>query len=157
MDSLFGTNESKTLMEAGWDGKANRIHYGRYSTLPPVLLGLLQSGRRMILDMTAGATAEAVFPALDIIRRAGPPPALRDELQQHIVEYLGSPVWHVREMAARTLCSCLLHDQWLESLTDILKYGEGPGRKNYVHGALLTARFLVERLGDVMKPQLTRK
>ena len=62
MDSLFGTSESKAFMEAGWDGKANRIHYGRYPTLPPVLLSLLRSGRRMIIDMTAGATADAVFP-----------------------------------------------------------------------------------------------
>jgi hypothetical protein len=147
-------------MEAGWDGRANRIHYGRYPTLPPVLLGLLRSGRGMILDRAASATAEAVFPALDIIRRAGPPPALRDELQQHIIEYLGSPVWHVREMAARTLCSCLLHDEWLESLLDILENsaaGSHSSRNNYVHGALLTTKFSVERLGDVMEAELTRR
>jgi hypothetical protein len=159
LDTLFGTSESKALMEAGWDGKANRIHYGRYATLPHVLLGLLQSGRRMILDMSAGATAEAVFPALDIIRRAGPPPTLRDELQRLVVEYLGSPVWHVREMAARTLCSCLLHNEWLQSLLDILER-DGIGTsdpKNSVHGALLTAKFLVGRLGEVMPEQLTRK
>lgn len=34
IDSLFGTHESKAVIEAGWDGKANRIHYHRYPNLP---------------------------------------------------------------------------------------------------------------------------
>lgn len=158
MDNLFGTSESKSMMEAGWDGKANRLNYSRYPSLAPVLLGLLKDGRAIIHELTTTAAAEAVFPALDIIRRSGPPAAQRDELQKYIAEYLGSPAWHVREIAARTLCSCLLHKEWLNSLRQLLIRKEPSGsasEANRCHGALLTAGFLVARLAEVMPGELT--
>lgn len=160
MDNLFGTSESKSLMEAGWDGKASRLHYGRYPSLAPVLLGLLKSGRAMIRELTTIAAAEAVFPALDIVRRAGPPAALRDELQMYIADYLASPAWHVREIAARTLCSCMLHSEWLDALRSLLVRNDTAGsasEKNRFHGALMTSKFLVERLAEVMPDELTGK
>lgn len=144
-------------MEAGWDGKASRLHYARYPSLALVLLGLLKTGRAMIHELTTIAAAEAVFPALDIVRRAGPPAALRVELQMYIADYLASPAWHVREIAARTLCSCLLHSKWLGSLRSLLvrKETSGSSEKNRFHGALLTGKFLVERLAEVMPEELT--
>lgn len=144
-------------MEAGWDGKASRLHYARYPSLAPVLLGLLKSGRAMIHELTTIAAAEAVFPALDIVRRAGPPAALRGELQMYIADYLASPAWHVREIAARTLCSCLLHNGWMGSLRSLLvrKDASGPSERNRFHGALMTGKFLVERLAEVMPGELT--
>lgn len=159
MDSLFGTSESKALMEAGWDGKASRLHYARYPSLAPVLLGLLKSGRAMIRELTTIAAAEAVFPALDIVRRAGPPAALRDELQMYIADYLASPAWHVREIAARTLCSCMLHSEWLDTLRSLLVRTDSAdsSEKNRFHGALMTGKFLVERLAEVMPAELTGK
>lgn len=147
------------MMEAGWDGKASRLHYGRYPSLAPVLLGLLKSGRAMVHKLTTIAAAEAVFPALDIVRRAGPPAALRDELQMYIADYLASPAWHVREIAARTLCSCLLHSKWLDALSSllVLRDNSGLSERNRFHGALLTGKFLVERLAEVMPGELTGK
>lgn len=167
MDGLFGTHESKATMEAGWDGKANRVSYQRYPSLPAVLVRLLRAdhgdgggdGAGFGLGAAIGpAKAEAVFPALDMVRRAGPPAVLRDELQGLIAKYLSSPVWHVREMAARTLCSCLLHREWLDEVA-VLAGGssvrEGRGNvQNHVHGFLLTVRFVVERLRDVMPERL---
>ncbi|OHW95084.1 heat repeat protein [Colletotrichum incanum] len=107
LDNLFGTNESKATLEAGWDGKTTRLQYHKYPILPNVLLNLLRSGREVMKPTTLGSTiaAESVFPALDIIRRAGPPDASRDELYGLVAGYLASPVWHVREMAARALLS----------------------------------------------------
>lgn len=148
------------MMEAGWDGKASRLHYARYPSLAPVLLGLLKSGRAMIHELTTIAAAEAVFPALDIVRRAGPPAALQDELQMYISDYLASPAWHVREIAARTLCSCMLHNEWLDVLRSLLVRKDTAGsasEKNRFHGALMTGKFLVERLAEVMSAELTGK
>ncbi|KAI5465811.1 putative death-receptor fusion protein-domain-containing protein [Mariannaea sp. PMI_226] len=158
IDCLFGTHESKTTMEAGWDGKANRIAYHRYPSLPNVLLNLLKSGHEVMAPNAAGsAAAEAVFPALDIIRRAGPPELLGDELQVHIAKYLASPVWHVREIAARTLCSCLLNEKWLDTLISLAKESveDTVNRVQiHVHGVLLTLKFVVERLQEVMLERL---
>lgn len=159
IDNLFGTHESKAMIEAGWDGKANRIHYHRYPNLPGVLRNLLQSGHRILSEMSSSGTAaaESVFPALDIIRRAGPPDLLRDEIQVHVAAYLSSPVWHVRDMAARTLCSCLLHEKWLVVIKDIFETavaGESKSKQNHVHGVLMTLKFLIERLSEVAPERL---
>lgn len=151
VDCLFGNHESKTTIEAGWDGKANRIPYHRYPTLPEVLRSLLESGHKMMSQTADASTAaESVFPALDIIRRAGPPDMLRIEIQGHIAQYLSSPVWHVREMAARTMCSCLLHEGWLSSVQGIFAAAlKAPKKQNMLHGALLVLKFVVERLAEV--------
>lgn len=151
IDNLFGSQESKAMIEAGWDGKANRIRYHRYPNLPQVLLNLLSEGRGS-LDAAETGTVESVFPALDMIRRAGPPDHLRFELQLHISKYLASSVWHMREMAARTLCSCLLNDQWIIAVQDLWKYvlqGSTGRRSNHAQGVLMTAKFVFERLAAV--------
>ncbi|TRX91324.1 hypothetical protein FHL15_007746 [Xylaria flabelliformis] len=70
---LFGTNESKSAMEAGWDGRTIRISYHKFEALPSLLVNLLEVGKRSSGITIGTQTAEAVFPALDIIRRAGPP------------------------------------------------------------------------------------
>ncbi|KPM36837.1 hypothetical protein AK830_g9727 [Neonectria ditissima] len=158
IDCLFGSHESKSTMEAGWDGKANRIAYHRYSSLPHVLLNLLKSGHQIMASTATGsAAAESVFPALDIIRRAGPPELLRDELQIHVAKYLASPVWHVREIAARTLCSCLLHDKWLDVIAGLAAesmQNATSNAQNHVHGVLLALKYVVERLHEVMRDHL---
>lgn len=153
IDCLFGSHESKSMIEAGWDGKANRIAYHRYPNLPKVLVNLLKSGHQTIGLTSAGSSAaESVFPALDIIRRAGPPDLLRDELQVNVAKYLASPVWHVRELAARTLCSCLLHKNWFLTMQDIYEEALAGGERlnqNHVHGVLLASKFALERLNEV--------
>ncbi|KAK2595751.1 hypothetical protein QQS21_006577 [Conoideocrella luteorostrata] len=164
IDNLFGTHESKAMIEAGWDGKASRIHYHRYPNLPAVLKNLLQSGHRILAESATaaaaaagGSAAESVFPALDIIRRAGPPDLLRDEIQVHVAAYLSSPVWHVREMAARTLCSCLLHKEWLADIRSIFQSVtacQSNNKQNHIHGVLLTLKFVIERLNEVAHGQL---
>lgn len=158
LDCLFGSHESKATMESGWDGKANRISFHKYPTLPKVLLTLLKAGHQMMAPNAIGsAAAESVFPALDIVRRAGPPDMLRGELEEHIAKYLASPVWHVREIAARTLCSCLLHDKWLDALLQIARASvetEVGNAQNCVHGVLLTMKYTIERLNEVMRDRL---
>jgi hypothetical protein len=164
MDSIFGTGESKSALEAGWDGKTLRISYTKYPSLPPILLNLLQSGQMAMEPGTlaSSSAAESVFPALDIIRRAGPPESHRDELYMLIVRYLGSQQWHVREIAARTLCSFLLNGSWLSSVQHLLD--ESRGSANRLHGTFLTLKFFLERtsmdrkegqlLGQTIIPEL---
>lgn len=151
IDNLFGTNESKTAMETGWDGKTLRISYTKYSSLPPILLSLLKDGDQAMESgtLTQSSAAESVFPALEIIRRAGPPESNRDELYRHITKYLGSRQWHVREIAARTLCSFLLNGDWLASIEGL--FAGSRGSANRMHGTLLTVKFFVERTCLEMK------
>ncbi|OHE95630.1 hypothetical protein CORC01_09062 [Colletotrichum orchidophilum] len=161
LDNLFGTNESKATLEAGWDGRTTRLQYHKFPILPSVLLNLLRSGREVMKPTTLGSTiaAESVFPALDIIRRAGPPDASRDELYGLVAGYLASPVWHVREMAARALCSFLLKDDdWVglaEAVIDESLAAAPASRNNHLHGGLLTVKAVFERLSDVSPQRLS--
>ncbi|RYP07269.1 hypothetical protein DL764_002584 [Monosporascus ibericus] len=148
IDCLLGTNESKTAMEAGWDGRTTKVSYHKFPALPAVLVNLLEMGQRSSGVLIGSQTAESVFPALDIIRRAGPPEAFRDKLFDIIAWYLGSRIWHVREIAARTLCSFLLKPDWIEPIEALM--ADSKGSANKLHGSLLTLKFLLERLLDVM-------
>ncbi|KAI1467217.1 putative death-receptor fusion protein-domain-containing protein [Daldinia caldariorum] len=152
IDCLFGTSESKTSIEAGWDGRTVKISYAKFKALPALLVNLLETGQQSSGVLIGTQTAESVFPALDIIRRAGPPEEFRDRLYSIISWYLGSHIWHVREIAARTLCSFLLKPTWLDSIADLLA---GSKTSNKLHGVLLTLKFLNERLSEVMPEQLS--
>ncbi|KAI1777873.1 putative death-receptor fusion protein-domain-containing protein [Hypoxylon cercidicola] len=153
IDCLFGTSESKTSIEAGWDGRTVKIPYHKFQALPALLVNLLEMGQQSKGVLIGSQTAESVFPALDIIRRAGPPEEFRDRLYDIIAWYLGSHIWHVREIAARTLCSFLLKPGWLGSVEDLLASSGLSANKS--HGTLLTLKFLLERLADVMPDQLS--
>jgi len=143
VDCLFGTGESRENLEAGWDGRTPRISYAKYPGLPAVLLTLLQSGTDAGEVKSQQRAAESVFPALDVIRRAGPPEALRGELFRCVTYHLGSHLWHVREMAARAACSFLLTEEWGEALGELLKGAYS--HQNELHGVLVTARFTLVR------------
>ena len=141
VDFLFGTSDSKELIHEGWDGKTNRLSYTKFSALPGVLKSLLNS---------QGVAEDTVFPALDIVRRAGPPRPLRQDLFCLVSEYLGSPIWHVRDMAARTLCSFFLTGAF--SVGNLC--ADARSSSNRAHGTLLAAKYLAvrcskDRLADV--------
>lgn len=143
-------------MEAGWDGRTTRIAWHKYKDLPAVIVNLLKLGQPSITSQQGVVvTAESVFPALDIIRRAGPPEEFKDTLFDLVASYLNSRFWHVREIAARTLCSFLLKPNWIQPVRDLLS--ESHSSANRSHGTLLTFKFLLERLRDVMPEQLYRK
>lgn len=145
IDMLLGSTDSKSTQETGWDGKTLRLSYTKYSTLPPILLNLLQSGEQAMEPGTLAqsSAAESVFPALEIIRRAGPPESNREELYRYITKYLGSRQWHVREIAARTLCSFLVTGDWVAAIQELLQKARGSANK--LHGTLLTVKFFLER------------
>lgn len=143
-------------MEAGWDGRTTRIPWHKYKALPGLLVSWLEMGQATASGLSGGmASAESVFPALDIIRRAGPPQEYKEKLYDIVAWYLGSHIWHVREITARTLCSFLLRPDWIGPIRGLLEHSYLSA--NRLHGALLTFKFLLERLLHVMPDQLFSK
>ncbi|KAL3417418.1 hypothetical protein PVAG01_11418 [Phlyctema vagabunda] len=145
IDCLFGTSESKIITEAGWDGRSIRLSYDKYPALPELLLKLLDtevSGSAEVSVPTIGVV-ESVFPALDIIRRAGPPEAQRERIYSSVSTHLGSKVWHVRELAARTICTLMLHEEWLEVISELILSCDSSANRS--HGVLLAVKFVLDR------------
>lgn len=87
---------------------------------------------------------ESVFPALDIIRRAGPPPSDTAEFKQAVLRHLSSDIWSIREMAARTASALLAKEIWTQILVD-LEFPSAGGSTNQRHGALMALNFVLER------------
>lgn len=148
IDSLFGTSESKAVAEAGWDGRSVRLSYEKYSALPEILLNLLRVDTESLSFKTPTiGTVESVFPALDIIRRAGPPEMRRDEIYHCVLSHLGSNVWHVRDIASRTIATLLLHNNWLADALELLE--SCTNSLNRQHGTLLSLKYVLERHLDL--------
>jgi hypothetical protein len=145
IDALFGTNESKVVTETGWDGRSIRLSYDKYPDLPGLLLKLLDADTCRLENLTAPkvSSVESMFPALDIIRRAGPPSTHRNEIYKSVSVHLGSKVWHIRELAARTICTLLLHDDWLPAVVKLIE--SSTKSTNHLHGVLMAVKFVLER------------
>ncbi|KAH8653169.1 putative death-receptor fusion protein-domain-containing protein [Tricladium varicosporioides] len=141
---VLGMTESKAMTEEGWDGGAVKISYDKYPNLVNLLLELLDASTST--DGPSKAVMEAVeqiFPALDIIRRAGPPLNVRDSIFSKVSEHLSSKVWHVRELAARTIC-VLTSEEDCENVVNILLQ-IAHGSANQQHGALIAIKLIYER------------
>jgi hypothetical protein len=145
IDALFGTNESKVITEAGWDGRSIRLSYDKYPALPELLIKLLETDSSKLQESSTPkiSSVESMFPALDIIRRAGPPSTHRKEIYKSVSVHLGSKVWHVREIAARTICTLLLHDEWLPAVIELIETSDNS--TNRLHGVLMAVKFVLER------------
>jgi hypothetical protein len=145
IDALFGTNESKAITEAGWDGRSIKLSYDKYPTLPALLPKLLDTDTSKLEDISTPkiSSVESMFPALDIIRRAGPPDTHRNETYKSVSVHLGSKVWHVREIAAHTICTLLLHEEWLPAVVRLIE--TSTNSTNRLHGVLMAVKFVLER------------
>lgn len=145
IDRMFGTNESKSVAEAGWDGLSIKLSYDKYHALPDLLIKLLDVQTDLPLSSadTEDRAIQTVFPALDIIRRAGPPMQYRQQIHDLVSRHLGSRVWHVRDIAARTMCTLII-DDWLEFAIALLE--SCLESTNRCHGVLMTLKYMFEKL-----------
>lgn len=142
---MFGTNESKATTAAGWDGRSVKLSYDKYPALPELLLKLLDTDTSLLDSPSARkiSSVESMFPALDIIRRAGPPSTHRNEIFKSVSKHLGSKVWHVREIAARTICTLLLHSGWLPAVVKLIE--NSTKSTNRLHGVLMAVKCVLDR------------
>ncbi|KAI9670060.1 MAG: hypothetical protein M1817_004540 [Caeruleum heppii] len=123
--------------------------YVDYPRLAPILTRLLEATATS-QDMSSGvpevaseAIEHRVYPALDIIRRAGLPRTERLHMKNLIYRHLGAQAWHVREMAAQTYSSLIGDGDVYREIETLLKT---PIRdQNSLHGRLLTLGCLLQK------------
>lgn len=148
---MLGTSESKEATEAGWDGRSIRISYDRYPKLPELLIRLLSS------EITDSADAKEVFPALEFLRRVGPPEKDRAQFREkffaHVIQHLNCSTWDVRDLAARTACTFLLDDDWVTTVVELLNPNQTSS--NGLQGILLLIKYLMQKRYDLDKETTT--
>ena len=119
-----------------------KLSYDKYPDLPLLLTTLLNSD--ISTAASANTSLESVFPALDIIYRAGIPSSYLGDMQHCISRHLGNRVWNVREMAARTI-SAITRGVWVEETIRLFQGIQEDTSLNHLHGILMTVKDILDR------------
>ncbi|KAJ6138874.1 Armadillo-like helical [Penicillium samsonianum] len=123
----------------------SRITFPKYPGLLELLSGLLTTTQGEAAEGTEIIT-ERVFPALELV--GDKVPSLDDPtdemLRGLVLQHLSSPVWGVREHAARVYASLLTRQHIPEDLRTLIT---APSKitENYVHGVALCVRYALRR------------
>ncbi|RDL34396.1 uncharacterized protein BP5553_07524 [Venustampulla echinocandica] len=128
----------------GWDSRATRIHFSKYPDLVGHLMEFLESAPDSDAQLMTPVqeSLELLFPALDLIRRAGPPEEYFESIYDNVLRHLGSKVWQVRELAASTLCRLTIGHSWTDRMLELISMsGRSANRR---HGALLAVKSLLD-------------
>jgi hypothetical protein len=158
IDRLIGTNATghRDDVSVDWSHGSSRISYKKYSSLSSLLPQLLREppAAETQSDYTPNLALEhsvqMVFPALDLLRRAGPPQEQYDELKRLVFNQLSNRVWHIRDLAARTYTTFVslnatnISDDAIGEFERL--FPTGCRSQNGIHGRLLAIRYIIEKL-----------
>ncbi|KAF2677884.1 HEAT repeat protein-like protein [Lentithecium fluviatile CBS 122367] len=151
IERLLGSDEAQDWKEQE-RAKTSRFSYDNYKSLVGILQSLLshEGPLKESLDMPESNSpmdlhgAEGVFPALQILRQATPPEQYRKAIVASIQRLLGSPHWHLRDMAARTATILLLRSELPDTIKSLLAKADETA--NSQHGALLHAKYVLRKM-----------
>lgn len=149
IERLLGSDEAQDWKDQQRT-KTSRFSYDDYPSLVGILTDLLDPEGALKESIEQAPTegspldlhgAEGVFPALQILRQARPPQDSLPPIIASIEKLLGSPHWHLRDMAARTLVSLYSTNELYRAACILLK--KTTRSHNAKHGTLLAAKYLV--------------
>lgn len=142
IDFLIGA-ETKDQVEKGWNGEGTKIPFFKFPGLLARLLNMLEhNGSEEDLTKMV-KTVEQIFPALDIIRRAGSPAESYEVVYKEVSAHLRSSFWQIRDLAARAMCALTPNNDWHLSVERLLALRDGS--TNLEHGVLLAIGNTIER------------
>ena len=128
-----------------------RISLGKYPGIMEMLSSLLPTENSAPEATDTAGLTERVFPALELIGEKVPfARNVDDELLRGLaLHQLKSPVWGVREHAARVYASLLNRSEILQDVQGLLAADAGLKSQNYLHGRALCVRFALRRYACV--------
>lgn len=136
---------------AGFGGSSgsepgSKISFPKYPGLLELLSKLLTSTGGTVAEGTDIMT-ERIFPALELVGEKIPTyNDNNDALLCGLVrEHLKSPVWGIREHAARVYASLLTRANILNDVRQLVDLLQGTVTENYVHGTVLCIRYSLRR------------
>lgn len=133
----------------------SKLAYEKYPNLPGMILRLLCQNQQIPIDAPHDKTqaqkqalslqAQWVFPALEILERSGLPLQHRVEIEAAIKYHMASPVWAIREKAAKALALVVSEKDLSGEIETLLKPSNIS--QNSLHGRLLCVRLMISRIG----------
>ncbi|PGH23951.1 hypothetical protein AJ80_02013 [Polytolypa hystricis UAMH7299] len=132
-----------------------RVSFDKYPTLTELLSSLLKGpvayadqkqpdGGSQGWDLSI--TTERVFPALALIGEKVPYAEEDNNLRKLVSRQFRSPVWGVREHAARIYASLLRVEDILSAVMELSDRSQSVVGQNEIHGILLCMRYALQRL-----------
>lgn len=147
----------------GADTNSRRVasSHGQFSPLTyekfPVLAGLLLRLLDHWHDGSASVIyAQRVFPALEIVERFGIPNVHRKEIMQALERHRSSPIWPIREKAAKAYGMITEADDILIPIRQMIDTSKNRSQ-NEIHGQLLSLRVMLNRGMLTQMRTLTRR
>ncbi|KAE8415009.1 putative death-receptor fusion protein-domain-containing protein [Aspergillus pseudocaelatus] len=128
-----------------------RISFQKYPGLIQLLSDLLSSSnaRNNAEQGDHAMVTERVFPALELIAEKVPNVYDTDDamLLELVREQLKSPVWGIREHAARVYASLLNRPDILKDIQTLLDIDRDSKSQDYLHGKALSIKYALRRFG----------
>lgn len=129
---------------------SSKLTYAKYPVLADLVVGLLHKKGKA--DEESGVTnehmsgtsmqpVETVFPAMEVIERVGVPVDHEELVMSLLMAQLGSPVWILREKAAKVLGHIHNSQVILDDICGLLQNQEPS--QNALHGRLLCLKVIV--------------
>ncbi|KAI9670999.1 MAG: hypothetical protein M1831_005084 [Alyxoria varia] len=141
IDRLVGSNESYTETFEPSKNVA-RLNYERFSGLSELILRMLGDSSKAATSDGEAIRTEAIFPVLGLLRRAPPSGSIRSVMMPLILDAVGHPEWHVREIASRTYAvlsdKANVVEEWAALMTKYATLSH-----NAVHGRVLCLKYLI--------------
>jgi hypothetical protein len=104
---------------------------------------LENSTKKQDESSTIFSTVEKTIPVLDILRRAGSPERNLQYVYDNVLRHLDSRSWHVRELAARTLCALSPANQWKLVIGQLEALSKNSANRR--HGVLIAITHIIAR------------
>lgn len=124
----------------------SKISFPKYPGLLELLSKLLSSSGGTAVEGSDMVT-ERIFPALELIGEKIPTYNDNNDalLCGLVLEHLKSPIWGIREHAARVYASLLTRVNILNDVRQLVNLLHGSVTENYVHGTALCIRYSLRR------------
>jgi len=158
---LNGGTDTKSVTASSSHRQFSPAAYEKFSKLPKLIIRLLSSVRReedidnsnrRAPTTLATIDAQKVFPALEIIERFGLPNAQQVEIRELVKCYMESPVWPIREKAAKAF-AYVVHERDIgREVGQMLEVSTMS--QNRLHGSLLCVRCILARVPPLISKLL---
>lgn len=124
----------------------SKVSFPKYPGLLELLSKLLSSSGGTAVEGSDIVT-ERIFPALELIGEKIPTYNDNNDalLCDLVLEHLKSPIWGIREHAARVYASLLTRANILSDVRQLVNVLHGNATENYIHGTALCIRYSFRR------------
>lgn len=160
---LNGGTDTASTKASSSHRSFSKLAYEKYSNLPNIILRLLSQNQRTLFKTSHDATqtqtlslqAQRVFPVLEILERSGLPVQHRVEIEEAIRHHMASPIWAIREKAAKALAFVISEKDLSSEIKTLLRPSKSS--QNCLHGRLLCVRFTISRIGAKITGEYRRR